>query len=80
MDDKKKDARVEEIRKKAQGKASAFSELFSSPIGKEVLQEIKEQFDAQTLCVEDAHETIIRAAQRDVVRWIEEVIERGKRL
>ena len=80
MNDQKKDARIEEVRKNAQAKASSFAELFGSSIGKVVLGEIKEQFDVRVLCVEDAHETIIRAAQRDVVHWIEEVIERGSRL
>ena len=80
MNDQKKESRVEEIRKKAQGKANAFSELFGSPIGKEVLQEIKEQFDQDVLCGETEYTTLIRAGQRDVVRWIELVIDRGKRL
>ena len=70
---------VEQVRQRAQAKASNFSELFRSPIGQEVLKELKEEFDVQVLCAADAHETIIRAAQRDVVRWIDEVIERGNR-
>ncbi len=70
---------VEQIKQRAQSKATNFSELFRSPIGKEVLEDLKEQFEPESLCVENQHETIIRAAQRDVVRWIEEVIERGNR-
>jgi len=64
-------------RKRAMSKAVVFAEVFANPQGAEVLLEIKNQFDVDVLCVEDAHETIIRAAQRDVVRWIEEVITRG---
>ena len=71
---------IDKARKKAQAKANVFSEvLFENPLGREVMQEIKDQFDQEILCMEDAHETIIRAAQRDVVRWIEEVINRGVR-
>ena len=66
-------------RKRAQSKAMLFDDvLFQNPQGREVMQEIKNQFDPESLCVEDSHETIIRAAQRDVVRWIEEVITRGQ--
>lgn len=70
---------VERARQKAQGKASVFAEVFNNPQGEEVLQEIKIQFDVDVLCVADPHETTIRAAQRDVVRWIEEVITRGQK-
>ena len=73
------DKSVEQIRQRAQAKASNFSELFRSPIGKEVFEDIKEQFNPENLCTENQHETTIRAAQRDVVRWIEEVIDRGNR-
>ena len=73
-------ARIEKAKKKAQAKAFLFSEvLFQNPQGREVMQEIKKEFDVDVLCVEGAHETIIRAAQRDVVHWIEEVITRGAR-
>ena len=70
---------VERARKKAQGKANVFAEVFGNPQGAEVLLALKEQFDQEILCIEDAHKTIIRAAQRDVVRWIEEVITRGNK-
>ena len=68
-----------EARKRAMSKAVLFDDvLFQNPQGREVMQEIKDQFDQEVLCMEGAHETIIRAAQRDVVRWIEEVITRGQ--
>ena len=71
--------KIEVARKRAQAKANIFAEVFGNPQGVEVLQEIKEQFDVPVICVEQSHETIIRAAQRDVVRWIEEVIIRGQK-
>ena len=71
------EAKVQNIRHDAQKKASDFSELFGSPIGMIVLQEIKNQFDLPVLA-DGNTATIIRASQRDVVRWIEDVIARGK--
>ena len=70
-------AKVEDRRAAASRKASDFAELFGSPIGEVVLKEIKEQFDPPVLA-DGNTATIIRASQRDVVRWIEDVIERGK--
>ena len=75
----KQNESVERARNKAQAKANVFAEVFGNPQGKEVLQIIKDQFEPESLCVDQAHETIIRAAQRDVVRWIEEVITRGQK-
>ena len=79
MHNKEKQESIEKARHRAQQKATAFTELFNSPIGKEVLQELKEQFDPPVLATGDDTSTIIRASQRDVVRWIEDVIDRGKR-
>ena len=77
MKDPHREAKVENIRRDAHRKASDFSELFDSPIGQIVLKEIKDQFDPPVLADGDTA-TIIRASQRDVVRWIEDVIKRGK--
>ena len=79
MNDPQKIASVEKVRQRAQSKANNFSELFRSPIGKEVLHELKEQFDPPVLATGEGESTTIRASQRDVIRWIEDVIERGNR-
>ena len=79
MQNKDKEASVEKVRQRAQAKANNFSELFRSPIGKEVLNELKEQFDPPVLATGEENSTIIRASQRDVIRWIEDVIDRGNR-
>ena len=71
------EAKIQNIKHDAQRKASDFTELFGSPIGMIVLQEIKNQFDLPVLA-DGNTATIIRASQRDVVRWIEDVIARGK--
>lgn len=67
-----------QLKVRAQKKAVMFSEVLGSEIGSKVMAEIKEQFDPEVLVGDNEHKTIIRAAQRDVVRWIEEVINRGK--
>lgn len=65
-------------RKKAMAKANTFAEvLFENPQGREVMQEIKDQFDLESLYGGNQFDTVYKAAQRDVVRWIEEVIYRG---
>ena len=68
----------DQLRARAQKKAGMFSDVLGSEIGSKVMAEIKEQFDPEVLVGDNEHKTIIRAAQRDVVRWIEEVINRGK--
>ena len=73
------DESIEKARKKAQAKANVFAEVFGNPQGKEVLEQLKEQFDPEILCVDSEHRTLIRAGQRDVIRWIEEVTKRGNR-
>ena len=72
-------ASVEKARQRAQTKANVFSEVFGNPQGKEVLDALKDQFDQEILCVDSEYKTVIRAGQRDVIRWIEEVIKRGSR-
>ena len=74
-----KQVSVDKVRQRAQAKASNFSELFRSPIGQEVLAELKNQFDPPVLATGEGESTTIRASQRDVIRWIEDVIERGNR-
>ena len=68
---------IRKKREEAQGRAAEFSALFKSEAGRRVLATIKSQFDRTTVCTADAHTTAIHAAQRDVVVWIEEVIDRG---
>ena len=67
----------EAAKKRAQGKAQEFSELFRSEAGRRVLIEIKEQFDRPVVCAPEAHATVVFAAQRDVVKWIEDMILSG---
>ncbi len=70
---------IADARKRAQGKANVFAEVFGNPQGAEVLEELKEQFDLESLYGGNEFDTVYKAAQRDVVRWIQEVITRGQK-
>ncbi len=68
-------SRINELRRNLQRKAVPFHNVFGSPEGAEVLEIIKQEFDPDILCGIDEHETVVRAAQRDVVRYIEKMIK-----
>ena len=77
MQNKEKQQKIEKIRRSAEVKAREFSDLFDTDVGRRVMKEIRDQFSG-FIVTEDAHTTIINAAQRDVVVWLETLIERGK--
>ena len=68
-------ARIEDLRRQLAKKALPFHSVFTAPEGVEVLKIIKAEFDPEVICSESVHETVIRAAQRDVVRYIENMIK-----
>ncbi len=78
QEEQKRRLRLEEVKKDAMRKAREFSDVFESVEGKRVLKELQKEFDPSVLATGEDNSTIIRAAQRDVVRWVEEVINRGK--
>jgi len=56
-------------------KSLCFNQCFSTPAGKECLEKLKEEFDPVALCECDVTTPIIvRAAQRDVIRYIETMV------
>lgn len=68
-------ARITELRRGLQIKAVPFHNLFGSPEGMEVLKILREEFDPNTLCIGGEFETITRAAQHDVIRYIDNMIK-----
>jgi hypothetical protein len=65
----------EEYQERLRAVKQAFVNVFSSPDGKKVLEQLKKEFDPDTLHVEgDTHATYINLGRRDVVIFIEEVI------
>ena len=71
-----KDERVKKLRRDLQKKAIPFHNVFSSPEGVEVLKSLKAEFDPDVLsnCSETTP-IVIRAAQHDVIRYIELMIK-----
>lgn len=67
--------RVRELRRNLQKKAIPFSNVFGTPEGQEVFAALKAEFAPTTLCSESSHLTVIRAAQRDVIEYIESLIK-----
>lgn len=51
-----------------------FRTVFGTVHGQRALKDLREQFYDRTLCVGDQHNVIINAAQRDVVRYIIDMI------
>lgn len=71
--------RMANVLKDIDRKAARFRELFSTPQGQEVLANLKEEFDPSILCRthdDNAISITVRAAQRDVIRYIELLINR----
>ena len=53
-----------------------FNTVFTSPAGRRVLEDLRFQFyEAPKLATKDPHETVVRAAQRDVVQYILDNVE-----
>ena len=67
--------RITELRRNLQKKAVPFHNVFSSPEGQEVFNILKTEFAPAALCADSPHETIVRAAQRDVIEYIEIMIK-----
>lgn len=72
--------RRESLKAEAEKKVYSLYTFLNNEGGKNFIQELKNQFDTPVLAQSTAHETVIRAAQRDVIRWIEDIVERGKQL
>jgi len=70
-----KEARVQELRRNLQKKAIPFSNVFGTPEGQEVLAALKAEFAPTILCTDSPHMTVVRAAQRDVIEYIESLIK-----
>ena len=70
-----KTQRITELRRNLQKKSIPFHNVFSPPEGQQVLDALKAEFDPPEICAKTAHETTIRAAQRDVIVYIETLIK-----
>jgi hypothetical protein len=73
---------AEDVQARARQRATMFSEYFDTETGKEVLKELRSEFCDMFLTdgVQGHDNIVIQAAQRDVIHWIEEIIQRGRKL
>jgi len=67
--------RITELRHNLKKKAIPFHNVFSSPEGQEVLDMLRAEFSPAALCDNSPHQTIVHAAQRDVIEYIEIMIK-----
>jgi len=71
----------ERIRERLAQKARKFQVVFDSPEGQEVLQSIKNEFSTNELTNQpDQTRIVVRAAQRDVVDYIERMVRHAGRV
>ncbi len=66
--------KVKEARQKLYRETKPYRIMFATPDGKAILEDLKREFDPRELCGTDPHITVVRAACRDVVRYIETMI------
>ena len=52
-------------------KSQLFQRVFKSEDGKKVMEELRNIFDRRECCTENPHETLVRAAKRDVFLYID---------
>jgi hypothetical protein len=68
------DERVQKLRNNLQKKSVPFYNVFNTMEGQEVLAQLAAEF-APTIIVHDSpHQTIVKAAQRDVIEYIKSMI------
>jgi hypothetical protein len=67
--------RRDQLKRELAKKAIPFHNVFSSPEGALVLERLKAEFDPSDIVAENAHQTVVKAAQRDVIRYIENMIK-----
>ena len=66
--------RVAKLRRQLQKKAIPFHNVFNTPEGQMVLDQLKSEFAPSELVHQTQHGTVVRAAQRDVIEYIENMI------
>ena len=69
---------LQEAVRQERSKAECFTRLFATSDGELVLTALKQVFDSATLCTAEPHNTVVNAAQRDVIKYIESKIQLGR--
>jgi hypothetical protein len=66
--------RIKEIERNILPKRDVFRRVFDNVDGQQVLQYLKDEFEPSMLFNPDPYVTTCRAAQRDVIRYIEDLM------
>lgn len=66
---------LEEIRQELHQKSKTFKTAFGTPDGKKVLEILSNEFDDLGLMDENPHRTHYNLGRRDVVKYIQQMIE-----
>ena len=68
--------KIEQARRNLAKKGMDFITVFGTPGGVKVLAALKEEFDPPVICrkTSNAHQVVVEAAQRDVIKYIEQMI------
>jgi hypothetical protein len=69
----KAEINLAKARAKSVEKVKTYRDFLDTPNGKIIMEDLKEQFDPPVLCKVSADTTVVRAAQRDVIRYIEDM-------
>ncbi len=68
-------AQIDVVKKELRKSALCFRNTFSTPEGMKTLKNLKQEFSPVAIVSSTSHETVVNAAQRDVVEYIETMIK-----
>lgn len=51
-----------------------YKQTFNSEYGKAVLQDLRENFEHTSLVADNPHQTVVRAAQREIIDYIQRMV------
>lgn len=66
--------KLQQVVKEVVKRSAPFKRLFNSEDGKKVLQALKAEFKTINIVADNPHQTVINAAQRDVLDYIDIMI------
>ena len=69
---------VEQIAENLRQKSLRFKSLFSTQVGQQVLKDLREEFDPRELKGEDTHSTYFNLGGRDVIMYIDQLLDFDK--
>ena len=61
---------IKKVKQNMAKKGARFRDLFESSLGEQVLSDLEGEFLIKDLIGENEHETVVRAAQADVIMYI----------